>query len=192
MQRIAIARFHAYDPRVGRYRQWLARGTLCIAIGLACLLPAQISSAADVSHCTAGPTRAAVLSFIQAFNQGNYESLDAQFARPPAFRWYSSLQPGKRYVGPSNRNHLVDYFRSRHQTGDRFGLISFQFNGDSGKYGNFGLRLRRSTDNFRTGDWFQINAKGSLICAERSTQFIVMTFGPPNPVRKAARAQARS
>jgi hypothetical protein len=192
MQRIVITRFHAYDPLVGRHRQWAARGTLCTVIGLACLLPAQISAAADASHCTAGATRAAVLSFIQAFNQGNYESLDAQFAHPPAFLWYSSLQPGKRYVGPSNRNHLVDYFRSRHQAGDRFSLISFRFNGDSGKYGNFGLRLRRSSDNFRNGDWFQINAKGSLICAEGSTQFIVMTFGPFEPNGQAAKAQARS
>jgi hypothetical protein len=154
-----------------------------MAIGIACLGSTQSSAAPNTSHCTRATTRAAVLSFVTAFNHGDYESLDAQFAQPPAFRWYYSPQPGRRLIKPSERNHLVDYFQARHQAGDRLGLISFQFNGDSGRYGNFGLEMRRSTDSFRNGAWFRLDAKGALICADHSTQFIVMTLGRPAPAR---------
>jgi hypothetical protein len=191
MQQIEGICRYAYHLLVASLRGRLAKGALCIAIGSVCLLPAQSSVAADVSHCTEEPTRAAVLSFIKAFNQGNYESLDTQFAQPPDFEWYSSVRPS-RFIGPAKRDHLVDYFRARHQLDDRLGLISFQFNGDSGKYGNFGLKLRRSVDNFRHGAWFRINAKGSLICADGSTQLTVVTLGPPDPAGGAATDRARS
>ena len=164
----------------GAWRRFV-RGMLCVAAGIACLGPTQSFAATHVSHCTGATTRAAVLSFITAFNKGDFESLDAQFAQPPDFRWYSSPQPGRRLIKRSDRARLVDYFRSRHQAKDRLGLISFQFNGDSGNYGNFGLELRRSSAGFRNGAWFRLNAKGSLICAEQSTQFIVMTLGVPEP-----------
>lgn len=134
-----------------------------------------------------------MLSFIKAFNAGDYESLDAQFAQPPDFHWYSSPGPGRRLIKARDRDRLVDYFRSRHQVKDRLGLISFQFNGDSGSYGNFGLEMRRSTANFRDGAWFRLNAKGSLICRQESTQFIVLTLGVPESNRQAAAtAQAKS
>jgi hypothetical protein len=164
-------------------RRRLASGVLCLAAGIACIGPTQSSAGAHVSHCTGATTRAAVLSFITAFNSGDYESLDAQFAQPPDFRWYWSPQPGRRLIKRPDRDRLVDYFRSRHKAEDRLGLVSFQFNGDSGNYGNFGLEMRRSTANFRHGAWFRLNAKGSLICTEESTQFIVMTLGIPEPKR---------
>jgi hypothetical protein len=180
---LEVARFPTYDPCVAGAQQRLAWRALCIAVGIACLGPAQSFAAVDTSHCTGATTRAAVLSFISAFNRGDYENLDGQFAQAPDFRWYSSPGPGRRLIKSRDRDHLADYFRSRHLMRDRLGLISFQFNGDSGQYGNFGLELRRSAAGFRNGAWFRLNAKGSLICAEQSTQFIVMTLGKPEPRR---------
>ena len=151
-----------------------------VAICVACLGPAQSSAAQGTSHCTGSTARAAVLSFVKAFNEGDYESLDAQFAQPPDFHWYSSPGPGRRLIKARDRDRLVDYFRARHRAEDRLHLISFQFNGDSGRYGNFGLEMRRSAADFRNGAWFRLNAKGALICAGESTQLTVMTLGVPS------------
>jgi hypothetical protein len=148
------------------------------------LLGTQGSAARPDSNCTAATTRDAVIAFVAAFNRGDYAALDAQFAQPPDFQWYSSPRPGLRLRGQSHRRDtLVAYFRWRHRVGDRLGLLDFQFNGDSGRYGNFGLKLRRAVPGFRHGERFRLEAKGALICARDSTKFIVMTFGQAQPLR---------
>lgn len=161
-----------------------------VAIALVALgIGAQSLTAATTSHCTGAVTREAIVSYIAAFNHGDYESLDAQFAPPADFEWYSSGRPGQRLGSKSHdRDTLLGYFRARHRAGDRLGLVSFGFNGDSGRYGNFELELRRSATNFRDGEWFRLIGKGALICSADSTQFIVMTLGGPEPPRGDGRA----
>ncbi len=161
----------------------------CVVIALVALgLGAQSLAAATTSHCTSAVTREAIVSFIAAFNRGDYESLDTQFAPPADFEWYSSGRPGLRLGSKSrDRDTLLGYFRARHRAGDRLGLVSFGFNGDSGRHGNFELELRRSATGFRDGEWFRVVGKGALICGADSTQFIVMSLGGPEPPRGARR-----
>jgi hypothetical protein len=162
-------------------RQIATVASCLAAIGLL-VVGSGASPAASRSHCTGATARAAVTAFIHAFNRGDYEALDAMFADEPDFEWYSSGGPGRRLGSDAKRRENLDtYFRTRHRVDDRLGLVSFDFNGDSGRYGNAGLTLRRSTAHFRHGDWFQIAAKGALICAADSTQLIVMTLGEPQP-----------
>ncbi len=119
---------------------------------------------------------------MTAFNRGDDERLEDLFAQAPAFQWYSSSAPGKRENPKArNRGTLIDYFRRRNEVGDRLGLLSFQFSGNWGGHGNFGLVLRRSVPGFRNGDWLRVNAKGTASCDGDSVQFVVMTLGPPEP-----------
>ena len=147
------------------------------------------------SSCAAVEVRSAVVSFVTAFNRGDYERLDALFAEEPKFEWYSSPRPGLR-LGRSarRRSTLIPYLRARHKAGDRFDLTSFGFNGNSPRYGNFEMDVRRSSPEFRHGKWFEALSKGAAICDGDSVEFIVMSHGGPfpNPARGAAKAQARS
>jgi hypothetical protein len=133
-----------------------------------------------IVHCTAGRTRAALVEFVRAFNAGNYHRLNALFAAPLQFRWYSSTAPGKRLAAKAQtRATLIRYFRGRHRQADRLRIVSFQFNGNSHGYGNFEWKLRRSAADFHNGAWFSIDAKGAALCRSTSVRFIVMSLGAP-------------
>jgi hypothetical protein len=137
------------------------------------------------SACTGAQTRSAVSIFVTAYNKGDYETLDGLFAMPSAFQWYSSYRPGSRLGAKAKRrDNLISYFRGRHRAGDRLGLTSFQFNGSSNGYGNFGIGLRRVLPGFRDGDWFRTGAKGAALCEGETVQLVVMTLGGPEPVRR--------
>lgn len=140
------------------------------------------ASAAAQSDCTSTTVRSALVSFLTAYNEGDLERLDSLFAEPPAFQWYSANGPGQR-IGSSarQRDTLIGYFRARHRLGDLLNLVSFQFNGNWGGHGNFGMVLKRSISNFRQGEWFRLQAKGAAECAGRSPLFTVMSLGKPKP-----------
>jgi len=135
-----------------------------------------------VTACTMTETRAALVSFVRAFNGGDYARLSALFAAPEWFRWYSSGTPGARFDPVAQRRDtLINYFRGRHAHGDRIKLTSFRFNGNSNGYGNFSWKLERSAADFRDGAWFMTEAKGAVLCQGPIAQFIVVSVGSPEP-----------
>jgi hypothetical protein len=146
------------------------------------------SEPATSTACTAAATKATVASFMTSFNRGDYDALQAMFAREPSFQWYSANAPGLRVrAAAHNRATLIRYFRARHAKRDRMRLVSVRFTGNSRghgavpDYGNFVAVLRRSTSDYRNGAWFGLISKGAIVCsAEPSVpQFIVFSFGGP-------------
>lgn len=139
------------------------------------------SSSSPTSACRPAQARAALASFVGAFNRGDYRRLDSLFAEPPLFRWYSSNQPGLR-IDPAarTRDTLIRYFRSRRAKDDRLRLVSFHFTDNSGGYGNFWFKMRRSASDFRGGAWFGLLGKGAASCSTESVKLIVISLGGPD------------
>ncbi len=138
------------------------------------------ATAAKQASCSSAETRAALISFVTAFNRGDFARLDSLFASEPAFEWYSSEAPGQRLgTKAKRRTTLIGYFRMRHANGDRLGLGSFGFNGNSRRYGNFEMTIRRKAQGYMRGAWFQQLSKGAAICDGKTVQFIVMSLGRP-------------
>lgn len=156
-----------------------ALGVVC-AVGVRSGIGATERMGALITPCESQPIGAALADFVRAFDAGNYRRLNALFAGPSWFRWYSSSAPGQRLrANAQNRATLIRYFRARHRKVDRFQLVSFQFNGNSNGYGNFIWKMRRSASDFRSGAWFKIEAKGAALCRGKSVSFIVMSLGAP-------------
>jgi hypothetical protein len=133
-----------------------------------------------VTPCTANETRTALVSFVRAFNAGDYPRLNTLFAGPSWFRWYSSGTPGARFDPQAQRRGtLIGYFTKRHARRDQMKLSSFRFTGNSNGFGNFTWKLRRSAADFRAGAWFATEAKGAALCQGPEAQFIVMSIGGP-------------
>jgi hypothetical protein len=151
--------------------------TLLFASFLA-LAAAAAPASASAESCRPADVRAALGSFAHAYSRGEYATLDSLFAPEPDFQWYSTDAPGTRLRGSSKRRAtLVPYFEARHRLHDRFALRTFQFNGNSPRYGNFQMEMRRRTDGFRGGKWFGVFGKGAAICDGDDVRFIVLTFG---------------
>ena len=162
--------------RSGRSRAVLVTAALLVVVGSA----AGASRAGPITKCTALQTRSALTSFVTAFNAGNSRRLNALFAPPSWFRWYSSSAPGERFDPEAGRrNTLIAYFRARHAQRDRLQLVSFNFNGNSQGYGNFVWKMKRSATDFQNGAWFNVEAKGAALCEGATTRFIVMSVGAP-------------
>ena len=124
------------------------------------------------------------MSFVGAFNRGDFRQLDALFADSSLFVWYSSNAPGSRRMSAAeNRDTLIAYFRTRHLNRDRLRLVAFTFNGNSPAYGNFGFKMKRSAADYRGGAWFGLVGKGAALCSdqpsERPVKFIVVSMGAP-------------
>jgi hypothetical protein len=135
-------------------------------------------AAAAAEDCRPHDVRAALSSFSRAYSRGDFAALDSLFAPKPDFRWYSTDAPGTRLMQAARkRSSLVPYFEARHRRHDRFRLRSFEFNGNSPGWGNFQMSMRRRTDGYRRGRWFQVNGKGAAICDGTDVRFIVLTFG---------------
>jgi hypothetical protein len=149
------------------------------------------STPAAARECGRDAVKAAILSFVSAFNRGEHERLDGLFAPAPAFQWYSQNGPGQR-IGrrAKDRDSLIPYFRARHAAGDRLGFVSFQARADGNGGWDFGLVLRRSVRAFRGGAWHLLDAKGAIECAPGGAAFVVMSLGGPRA--DAATARARS
>ena len=135
-----------------------------------------MSAAAE--NCRPDDVHAALGRFATAYSEGDYETLDALFAPEPEFEWYSTDAPGERLEARARlRSSLIPYFEARHRRHDQFGLRSFQFNGNSRRWGNFQMTMRRRVAGYRHGDWFRVFGKGAAICDGADVRFIVLTFG---------------
>ena len=120
-------------------------------------------------------------TFVAAFNRGDLARLEGLFATVSEFQWYSSGAPGSRVrAAASTRATLRAYFARRHRAGDRFRLVRFDYNGDSGPYSNFGLTLQRSASDFRRGAWFSLVGKGAISCQSQPGKLIVVSLGGPD------------
>jgi hypothetical protein len=161
-----------------------------IALVLAAAAGAPDSGSAAASGCDPAAIRAAFSSFVSAYNRGDSVRLDALFANPPAFRWYSSNAPGlRRTAAAKNRGSLAAYFRSRHREGDRLRLVGLTFTGnDAGGHGNFVFRLKRAASDYRRGSPFGLIGKGAAVCSENPSaepvQFVVVSLGGPGSDRR--------
>jgi hypothetical protein len=132
------------------------------------------------SHCRGGELRSAIVSFTRAFDRGEYEALDALFARPPEFQWYTTPGPGRVLAkGAPGRASLIPYFEARHARHDRLHLARYSFNGNAPHWGNFSFTVRHSASGYRGGRRFVQGGKGAAICDSGGIRFIVFTFGEP-------------
>ncbi len=134
-------------------------------------------SSSTSEACGRREVRGALNTFVESFNQGRFARLDSLFAREPQFQWYGSLPPGRRAgLASRRRDTLISYFRSRHAKRDHLRLLVFDFNGNSGGYGNFSFNMRRSAADFKRGDVSRFIGKGAAWCAGGSAEFIVMNL----------------
>lgn len=114
--------------------------------------------------------------FIEAFNDGELETLDDVFAEEPDFEWYSTDAPGERLELSMARDRasLLQYFEQRHALGERLTLKSLRFNGNtrgSRPYGNFEYTLTRSATDLLAA---LFTGKGAALCyASRQDQIFV-------------------
>jgi hypothetical protein len=118
--------------------------------------------------------------FVEAFNDGDLQALDAIFADEPDFEWYSTGAPGERLLPlAGDRPSLVRYFRERHELGERLTLNSFRFNGNSRvsrPYGNFEYTLTRSANDLPPTAF---TGKGAALCyRDRSDLILVWAMAP--------------
>jgi len=163
-----------------------ARGlSLAPLTGLLCLWLAIASASAapptNTQPCDRDSTRSALRSFIGAFNGGSFEQLDALFAQEPHFQWYSAPAPGQRLGADARRRDtLVPYFRRRHAAGDRLRLRTFDWNGKSAHWSNFGFVALRSKP--QADGWIRSESKGAAICdGGRPTLITISLGGRPLP-----------
>lgn len=148
---------------------WIAAAVLAISA-----LPASTATPNGPSQCNAGEIRATLVSFSTAFNRGNLQALDSLFAKEPDFQWYST--DGRIGRAAKRRGTLIPYFRARHASGERLGLKRFRFTGNSPRFGNFEMTMRRSIPAQYNG-WTPVPGKGAAICREGVVRLIVMSFG---------------
>lgn len=133
-------------------------------------------------RCDVMTMRAILGAFVDAYNHGDLRRLDRLFSRT-RFRWYSANAPGARVRAAAfNRKTLVAYFRRRHARGDRLRLVDSRFNGYSrgSELAHFDWRARRRADDFRSGRWFGLTAKGALDCSRFPLTFAVLSLGGPS------------
>jgi hypothetical protein len=147
----------------------------CPAVLALLAVSAGTSVASPPSHCTGPALRATLVTFSASLNRGDFAALDAVFAEKPDFQWYST----DHRVGQAakRRDTLIPYFERRHSKGERLGLARFRFTGNSPRYGNFEMTMRRSIPSVRGGRWLPVPGKGAAVCEGGSIRLIVMSFG---------------
>jgi hypothetical protein len=161
----------------------------CLSMRLATLVAAILCLVAGVStpasrpatsfgSCSAEQTRQLVNDFVAAFSNGDYARLDALFAPPAVFAWFSSNNPGPRTDAQAReRRNLIPYFRDRHAWHDSLVLLAFDYNGA----GNFSFTLRRQASDYAQGRAFRLDGKGAARCSASEQRFIVISLGGPSP-----------
>jgi hypothetical protein len=150
-------------------------GVMVIAVDLA-----HVATPA-VPTCGAASSRASLASYMVAFNNGRFVSLDAAFAPSPTFQWYSIAPPKGRTEGASsNRSTLLAYFRARHEQHEKLRILTFRYSSTQARDGalvaNFNGDLYRRADDLRAG---RRHYKGALRCSEGTQQLIVISIGGP-------------
>jgi hypothetical protein len=106
-------------------------------------------------RCTEERVQALVSQFIDAFNTGDVQRLEALFAASPDFRWFVV----DRYTH-WDRATLVRYFEQERSNGVELRLTRFRFIGYSDGYGHFEFELVRTT---RQGP-LRYHGKGASLC----------------------------
>jgi hypothetical protein len=157
--------------RVTRYVRLLALAALAAVAtpshSVAFPLPEPQTHAAQPEPVCVTPTRAGVRSlvreFVDAYNAGDVERLDALVAKEDDFQWY--FVQGERQRDAHERTTLPAYFAQRHVMDDRLRLVELGVRRDAGWHGgyDFAMRLRRwSQDDAARGMW---HGKGAADCA---------------------------
>jgi hypothetical protein len=126
-------------------------GAAFVPLLAAALLGSQ-PAAAQGAACNEVGGRQLVASFINAFNRGDVQRLDALFARGTWWRWYSvGNAPGRRIqTAADNRDTLVKYFRARHRQHERLTLRSFRPSGHALGFQNFEYEVLRRADDMKS------------------------------------------
>jgi hypothetical protein len=159
-----------------------AAGLVVVCFAAALVAPASGTTARTGTACDAASSRVALATYLRAFNQGDYASLDILFAQAPHFVWYTSAPPhGRTGQGTRDRRTLIRYFRARHAKREKLTLLTFNYASaqerDGAIVSNFNGRLtRRATDVPARRRGF----KASLRCTETEMQFIVVSIGTPS------------
>ncbi len=124
------------------------------------------SSASQSQACAdSASVRGIVERFVEAFNAGHAPDLERMWAQPDeAFVWFAANGPHGR-VGDdaNNRGTLTAYFTERHRHGEQLRLLSFEFHGVGGAYGNFEYRLDRRADDVTPQEYV---GKGAVVCTD--------------------------
>jgi hypothetical protein len=138
-------------------------------------------SGAARTPCDETASRAAFGAFLTAFNRGDAAALDGLFAPAPEFGWYASSPPNGRVQQASrNRATLAAYFHSRHASGEKLGLVKFNYASAQPRSGatvaNFnGILTRRAADVPIRKRGF----KAALRCTDTERLFVVVSIGTP-------------
>ena len=111
--------------------------------------------------------------FVSAFDHGRIETLDALFAKGPAFRWYSARGPDARLGSESkDRATLRAYFIRRHARGEHLTIIRLR----EGTHGNVSVDFRRRARDLRP----QVAAsKAAVDCSAVPARIVVLSVGGP-------------
>jgi hypothetical protein len=107
--------------------------------------------------CTEQRVQALASQFIDAFNAGDVQRLEALFASSPDFRWFAV--DGYTHW---DRATLVRYFEQERSKGVELRLTRFRFIGYSDGYGHFEFELVRTT---RHGQ-LSYRGKGASLCRD--------------------------
>lgn len=152
-------------PAPGCWRLRLETGTLRATVGLLAVAGSPPPGENEPVACAEDEVRTLVERFVDAFNEGELEMLDAVFAQEPDFEWYSTGAPGERLLPQAGyRESLVPYFEQRHELGEQLELRTFRFNGNTPRsrpYGNFEYTLTRSADDLPPTVY---GGKGAVLC----------------------------
>jgi hypothetical protein len=128
--------------------------------------------------CGSVKARRAFTSFLAAFDHGDYAALDSLFASQLAFAWFSSNAPGTRLGKEAERRAtLVPYFRRRHSEHDRLRLAHLTVVSGARHSTGLGFELRRSSADFRDGQWLAESGKASLTCHGGKPKFRAVSLG---------------
>ncbi len=142
---------------------------------------ARSAGSSPARACTDATVRTLVIRFLQAFNLGDQPTLQQLWAEQgDGFDWYSTDAPGQRIRSAAkDRAGLERYFAVRHAAGESLRLISFQFNGNAGGYGNFQYALIRRADDLPPTAY---TGKGAAICGPTGSMLGVWSMAKtPTP-----------
>lgn len=128
-----------------------------------------VACAAGSERTCSAEARSAVDAFVGAMNTGDAAAAEAVFAEV-GFNWFSEA-PHRVDPAARQRDTLANYLADRVAVGARYQLTSFDFNGETGGLGNFGLVLINESQE-------RVDGKGAIDCD--SAQIVAMSLGQPH------------
>ncbi len=142
--------------------------TVLVLLLTASLVASLDASAANKEKwCSRRHARAVVHDFIDAYNKGDFRTLDRLFAKEPDFAFYR-LFPERQGPASEDRAALISYFRDRHELGDVFDLTSFRMGKERGSSPSniwgFNYQIRRTSSDLMPWGDGTISGKGAVDC----------------------------